>query len=250
MQVIVDNLLISYSVVGDSKKSIMLLHGWADTSDTFSRLSKFLSKNYEIILVDLPGFGASETPRTAWSVLEYSDFISKFLKKINHKPDYIVGHSNGGAIAVNAVGTGRIKPAKLILLASSGVRKTNSVKKQVYKVLAKPAKLALSPLPYRLQKRIKANAYKKLGSDLYAAEHMRETFINIVNFDVTKNAAYIHIPTLLLYGENDAITPPGLGRVLSSAIKNSRLEIIDGAGHFFHQEQPEIIATKIKEFLK
>lgn len=250
MQAVVNNLLVSYNQLGSGKKTILCLHGWADQSETFRKLIGELTNNYSILTIDLPGFGGSQAPPKAWSIPEYSDFVNKFLVKIKLEPYAVVGHSNGGAIAIYGVASRHIYPKKLILLASSGLRAQDSAKKKVYKVLAKSAKLVLMPLPKSLQKKIKKRAYTQIGSDLFAAENMRGTFERVVNYDVRLEAKSINTSTLLLYGQRDRITPISQGRVLSELIKNSKFEVVEGASHFLHQEQPAFIAKRIKEFLR
>ena len=61
--------------------------------------------------------------------------------------------------------------------------------------------------------------------------------------------ANIKIPTLLIYGANDTATPSADGEKFQSLIKNSKLKIVDGAEHYVHQQQPELVMKYIKEFL-
>ncbi|MBW3568975.1 alpha/beta hydrolase [Candidatus Parcubacteria bacterium] len=249
MQVVVDNLLVSYSKLGTGKKIILCLHGWADRSETFDKLANKLKDNYSLVLIDLPGFGGSQAPPTIWSIPDYSVFIKNFLNKLKIKPYAAIGHSNGGAIAVYGTAHQHLVVQKLILLAPSGIRSGNSAKKLLYKALAKPAKVSLKPLPKSVQGRIKERVYAMIGSDLFAAVSMQETFKNIVNFDIQNDAARVKIPVLLLYGDKDTFTPVRYGKILSGKINNSKLEIISGAAHFLHHEQPELIAEKARSFL-
>ncbi len=250
MQVIVDDLLVSYGSSGTGKKPLLLLHGWADSSATFKKLISGLGSGQPVIFLDLAGFGGSQAPLVPWDIPDYANYVAKFINKIGLEPYAVLGHSNGGAIAVNAVANKLIEPKKLILLASSGVRNSDSIRKKLYKVLAKPAKLALSPLPKSAQMRLKKTAYRKIGSDLFEAPHMGETFKKIVKYDIQSEAKNLNLPTLLLYGDMDTITPSSQGHVLAGLIKNSKFEIIQGATHFLHQEQPQFIANRLKDFLK
>jgi pimeloyl-ACP methyl ester carboxylesterase len=251
MHVIVDDLLVSYESLGTGKRNILFLHGWADPSDTFNPLIKQIdSQKYTIVVLDLAGFGGSQHPPEAWDIIDYSKHVSHFIEKLSIEPYAILGHSNGGAIAINAVANDLVKPKNLILVASSGIRSIHSVKKIIYMMLAKPAKLILLPLPLSAQKKLKRTIYQKIGSDLYAAEHMAETFRKVVSYDIQKDAKKVSIPTLLIYGEQDRITPPSHGKILSSLIRNSKLEIINDAGHFVHQSKANVVAESIKTFLK
>ncbi len=250
MQVIVDNILTSYKKYGSGKKVILYLHGWADSSESFERQAKLLSEKYTFVLLDLPGFGGSAKPPPSWGIPQYSDFTGEFIKKIDVKPYGVIGHSNGGAIAVFAAGSKIITPEKLILIASSGMRSAVSAKKIIYKILAKTAKLFIFLLPKVTQKKIKQKLYGKIGSDYMVAEDLKENFKKVVNYDISDDAEKIEIPTVLIYGEDDLITPLAQARKLASYIKGSKLEIIPGAGHFPHKDQPDDVRKIIEDFLK
>ena len=72
------------------------------------------------VVPDLPGFGGTEPPPAAWNVTNYAAFVHEFLKKLAVQPFAIIGHSNGGAIAVRGVGQGLLQADMIILLASAG----------------------------------------------------------------------------------------------------------------------------------
>ena len=76
-----------------------------------------------MVAVDLPGFGGSEAPPAAWDLDDYAAFLEAFLRKLALDWPYaIIGHSNGGALAIRALSSGTLKADKLVLLAASGVR--------------------------------------------------------------------------------------------------------------------------------
>lgn len=249
MNVVVDGSIINYQDIGKKgAKAILFLHGWADEHSTFKSLAATLSPDYRCVLVDLPGFGSSESPKTTFDLPDFSNIVAEFLQKINLKPDVIVGHSNGGAIAINALATKKIHTKKLILLAAAGIRSSSS-KKTAYKILAKPAKLTLKLLPKNQADKLKKTAYRQIGSDYLIAEHMKETFKKIVSYNVAEEAADLKVPTLLIYGDEDESTPPVIGRKLHELIKDSELQVIHG-GHFIHHDQLSAVAADIKRFIK
>lgn len=251
MQTVVNKLLTNYTQVGDGSHSILFLHGWADNSLTFSQLAKEVvakNQNYAAILLDLPGFGGTQAPATAWDLPDYAEFVAQFLVKVKLKPVIIVGHSNGGAIAINGIANGVLETDKLILIASAGIRNT-SLKKHALRALAKPAKLALRAAPKTTQKRIKQKLYNAIGSDYLIAEHMQDTFKNIVAYDVRLEAAKITVSACLIYGESDTATPPAYGRLLAANMPKATLEVIPLSGHFVHHEQVYKVARICNDFI-
>lgn len=252
MQVIVNNLLTHYSVIGNGPKTILFLHGWADSSKTFEALVRELAaydETYSALLLDLPGFGTSAAPQSAWNLSDYASFIADFLIKIHSTPTAIIGHSNGGAIAIHGLAQGSLQTAHLILIGSAGIR-DKSVKKEALRLLAKPAKLAIKATPPSTQKRIRQKLYSAIGSDFLIAEHMQETFKKVVSYDVRREAAQLTVPTCLIYGEKDTATPPTYGKIFADIIPEATLQIIPLAGHFVHQEQAYKVARISVDFIR
>lgn len=252
MQVIVDSLLTQYTHEGQGKKTILFLHGWADTAKTFVQLRAELSKEYTVIALDLPGFGGSQAPPKAWGLDEYATFVDHFLDKIRHKPYAIVGHSNGGAIALKSLANGQLTASKVVLIASAGVRSTGGqhAHRYVWNVVAKVGKLATVVLPKRVRSKLRSRLYTAAGSDMLVAEHMQDTFKKVVSEDIQSIAERVTVPVLLIYGDQDTATPPAYAHAFAQKLPNATLEIFHGAGHFVHQEQSYGVAQKIKDFLQ
>jgi len=247
-QVIVDSLLTSYLING-SGKTVLLLHGWGDDAKTFNNLMKQLAANYQVVVLDLPGFGNTQAPNETWKLDDYAQFVSHFLQKLQLQPYIILGHSNGGAIALRGLSQGNFMADKLILLASAGIRDEYKGRKKTLRLAAKGAKVLTAPLPKRVQYKLKRFAYNKIGSDLFVAEHLQETFKNVVTDDVRADAEKVSMPVLLIYGSADTATPPRYGELLAQKLSNSRLQIIQGAGHAVHQEAPDQVQSWIEEFI-
>jgi pimeloyl-ACP methyl ester carboxylesterase len=250
MQVIVDGIPTTYKKTGQGKV-VLLLHGWGDTSETWNNLQKQLSQRFEVVALDLPGFGGTGSPDAIWGLREYAMFVRAFMKKINAREvQAIIGHSNGGAITIYGTGTGIFSPKQIILLASSGVRTRKTLKKEGLSMIAKVGKAAAKPLPQKYQKQLRSKLYKSIGSDALVAPHLLETFRIIVSQDVQAEAAQITIPTLLIYGDRDADTPVALGKILHSNIGGSRMLVLPDVGHFVHHDAPHEVTTAIQEAIK
>ena len=250
MQVIVDNLLTNYSLTGKGKV-VVLLHGWGTSAASFSQLSEALQEKYTVLGVDLPGFGETQTPDRAWDLRDYALFIKSWLNKIGCQEVFaFVGHSFGGSVAVLGVGEAILKPQRLIIIASAGVRRKKTLRKGILWLVAKLVKPLLYLLPQGRRQNVRQRFYKAVGSDAVLLPHMELTFKKVVGQDVQDAARKIKQPTLLIYGSEDKETPVSHGRLLSKAISGSRLEVLPGAGHLIHQEQPAAVDQLIEDFLK
>jgi pimeloyl-ACP methyl ester carboxylesterase len=249
MQVVVDSLLVSYEVRGTGKL-LVLLHGWGDSAKGFQNLQAALAKKYKVLAVDLPGFGGTEAPISVWGLDEYAQFVAHFLDKVGEKkPLAIIGHSNGGGIAVRGLAKEWLHTDKLVLLASAGIRGTQKGRIGAIKVMTKIGKTLTMPLPKSMKRRLRQKVYAAVGSDMLVAEHLQETFKRVVSDDVRDDAARLTVPTLLLYGEQDQDAPVWYGEAFHQAIDGSTLEVLSG-GHFIHLEQPERVVRAIEGFLE
>lgn len=250
MQLVVDSLLVNYKKEGKSKKNVILIHGWADKLETFDRLADHLSKKYTVYRLDLPGFGKTQAPEEVWGLSDYALFIEKFTKKLGIKDVHAyIGHSNGGAVLIKGYSNGSLKSEKLVLLAASGIRGGNSIKKLIIKFVAKIGKLLTFWLPLRYKQKLQKFLYGTVGSDFLVAPHLKETFKKTIKEDVQNDAKKIDTETLIIYGLNDSATPHRFGDVYNNLIKKSKLIKIDNAGHMLHQHQPDEVAKEIGKFL-
>jgi pimeloyl-ACP methyl ester carboxylesterase len=248
-QVVVNGLLTRYGRKGKGR-TVLMLHGWGDSLATFHELAEHLAKNFEVITVDLPGFGQTQAPPQAWGLDDYADFVHAFLQKIGVTKMYVVlGHSNGGAIGIQLLAH---KPVadRLVLLASAGVRNRQKARKQLLKAGAKTAKILTVALPKTTRQRLRNHLYGVIGSDMTVVPHMEETFKRVISQDVRGTAAAVRQPALLIYGSDDEATPPEYGEKLAYALPSSRLEIIKGAGHFIHHDHATVVLKLIEEFLQ
>lgn len=250
MQVVIDDKIVRYDDYNlRGAPTILLIHGWGDTASGLSSLAHHLAMSYRVVVPDLPGFGGSARPDDPWGLREYAVFIEKFLTKINVQQKAIIGHSNGGAIAIRGLASGILQTDKLVLLASAGVRSEYKGRKKLFRVAAKTAKVATVAVPPKARLKLKKSAYKTIGSDMFVAEDMQESFKSIISDDVQADAAKIRVPTLLLYGDTDSATPVAYGEKFANIIPEAKLLIIPQAGHFVHIDAEETVLSSIKDFI-
>lgn len=249
MQIVVDKLLTRYEL-GGKGKLVVLLHGWGDDHRTFNALRKKLATKYQVLALDLPGFGGTQRPESVWDLDDYARYLKNALAKLElGRPYAVIAHSNGGALAIRAFSLGLLKPDKLVLLAASGVRTNSGAKRLFFKIVAKTGDIATLWMPERYRRALRKSLYGAAGSDMLAVPGLEDTFKKTVRQDVQADAVVVDVPTLLIYAAKDADIPTADGRQYHSLIKGSRLEVIADSGHFVHHDQPEQVTKLIKEFL-
>jgi pimeloyl-ACP methyl ester carboxylesterase len=249
VNIVVDKLLTHYRLTGKGKL-VLLLHGWGDNIKNLADLEAGLAKDYQVLAVDLPGFGATEAPRAVWDLDDYARFLEALLGKLTLPQPYaVIGHSNGGALAIRTISLRAVRPQKLVLLAASGVRTNSKLKRSLLKMVAKTGNVATLGMPERYRRALRKSLYGVAGSDMLVVPELQDTFKKTVRQDVQGDAVVIDIPTLLIYAADDDAIPVADGRQYRQLIKHSRLEVIKQAGHFVHLDQPRRVQRLIEEFL-
>ncbi len=249
MFVLVDNLKINYEESGQGN-ALLLLHGWKNDLTIWNEITLLLN-NYRIIRLDLPGFGKSDLPPQSWNISNYAEFLNKFLEKLNVSKTILMGHSFGGRIVIKFGVLYPDKISKLVLVDSGGIR-LKSFRRFFIFILAKLGKIFwLFPL-LRLKKdewRKKFYEAIKVGDYLEPSQILKKTFLKIIAEDLRNEAKKINLPTLIVWGEKDLITPLNEGYLLASSIKTSRLIPIKDASHWPFIDKKEDFIKILTNFL-
>ena len=241
MECQVKGLRVNYEVKGQGE-TVVLLHGWASSLQTYRALMEQLSAKYRVIAVDFPGMGNSEEPKEPWDVEGFADFVLAFLEQFDIKKLSLVGHSYGGRVIIKLAN--RALPFaidKIVLIDSAGIKPPASKKKNARQRVYKIGKwfLSLKPVaklfPTALEK-LKV----KFGSADYAAASpmMRQCLVKAVNEDLTHLLPGIKATTLLVWGDRDTATPLRDAQLMEKTIPGAGLEVIPGTGHFSFVENP------------
>ena len=248
-----DKLEIHYKIAGEGKP-ILILHGWGSSSDSWVKIQQMLAeKGYRVIVPDLPGFGKTQAPTTIWGVEEYANFVNQFAEQIGLAKFVLAGHSFGGQTAIQFAVTYPEKLEKLVLIAAAGVRRTPGVFKKLVTAVAKLVSFMLYLVPFEdLRSNIRSALYMLIRQPGYLKSQgiMRDVFKKVITQDLTAKFSKISVPTLLLWGDKDEMTPLQDAYLMQELIPNSKLEIIKGAKHALNFQAPEKLAEFIASFAK
>ena len=187
MYITYKNVKLYYDKIGNKKDVIVILPGWGNTKDTFKTMIDSLKDNYTIYIVDYPGFGKTPFPKKVLTMHDYAALIITLFDKEKITNPYIIAHSFGGRIAILLTGLYNIRVKKLLLIDSAGIKPKMTIAKwfrlKSYKLLQKLARVI--SLKYRAK--YKDKIFKMFASSDYKSlnKEERETFKNIVNFDLT-----------------------------------------------------------------
>lgn len=232
------------SLVGAEMK-VVIVHGWTYTLDKWTGLVDILREaGVDVVQLHVPGLTAPSLK--VWQIDDYVEWLKKELESVPEP--IVIGHSNGGRIALNLVSKypGVIK--KLILIDSAGIYHGDifsKTKRAGFKVVAKLGKpLAKVPVAKKV-------FYKLIGAKDYnnAPENMKITMQNMLVADRLLKVGSLKVPTTIIWGEKDKSTPLSDGKKWSKLL-NAPLSVIKNAGHSPHAthayEVSQIILNCIK----
>lgn len=236
---------------GGSGAPVILMHGWGGDHSTLSIFERVGREQHEVFNIDLPGFGKSEEPPTAWGIDEYTDMLERFIKILGIENPIILGHSFGGRIAISYASRNPVD--RLILVDAAGIKPRRSL---MYYLKIYSYKLARRFYPLFFGKKHAEEAIQRLRASRGSSDYrnssplMREVMVKVVNNDLRKLMPLINVPTLLLWGENDTATPMRDAHIMNRLIKNSTLVSFPGAGHFSFIDNPFQSAAVVRRFIQ
>jgi pimeloyl-ACP methyl ester carboxylesterase len=228
---------------------VLVLHGWGASIEAVHPIVTGLAPVATVYALDLPGFGESELPPEPWGVEDYQAFVAAFMDELAIRASTIVGHSNGGRIAIRMACTEPDRVARLVLVDSAGIRPKRTLRYYRRVGMAKIGKQAarfLGSPGERLRARLVGRA---ASADYLAAGAMRPTLVRLVNADLRPYMPGIGVPTLLVWGSEDSETPLSAAREIERLIPDAGLVVLDGAGHFSYLDQPARFARIVSHFI-
>ncbi len=236
----IKNIDVNYIQYGNPKgKDIILLHGWGQNIEMMKPIGDNL-EDYHITILDFPGFGESDEPKTALTIYDYEEILEELLSDLKIRNPIVMGHSFGGRVAI--VYASRNKVEKLVLFGAPCIRnERKSTKEKVLKGLKK--------LPG--MNGIGEYMKKFIGSDDYrnASPVMRETLVNTVNEDLTECAKKIEAPTLLIWGTLDTAAPIEDAKRLEGLLIDGALIELPGCTHYAYLEALPQVINILNNFL-
>lgn len=238
-------------VSGDGA-ALVMLHGWGASSALFRPLFPLLPRR-RLIVPDLPGFGATQAPPVPWSARDYAEWTVALLDRLQVSAFDLVGHSNGGRIALVLAARHPERVGKLVVTGSAGIPPRRGLRYRLrvrtYKMLRGASGARV--LPAAVRGWAGSRASRRGSADYRAASGvMRRTLVRLVNEDLRPMLPGVSRPVLLIWGERDAETPLHDGRLMERLLPDSGLVVFEGAGHFAYLEQPARFAHIVDVFLR
>lgn len=232
-------------------KKIFILHGWTYGKpfeenrlvEWASFIQGFKAHGFNVELLKVPGL--TQDINRIYTLDSYVNWLKKILSKESNKV-ILIGHSNGGRIAAAFTQKYPEKVEHLILIDSAGIVHNelhNRIKRGVFRAIAKVGKKLTN------SEKLKVLLYKlaREGDYKNANEFQRKTMLNLIYLDLKEVFKKIMVPTLIIWGKQDKITPLYDGKLINKLISNSELFIIDGASHSPQFTNPNAVVNIIRD---
>ena len=249
---------------GESRKTIVLLHGFLSSAFCYRSLIPLLQQDYNVLALDLPPFGKSGKKRNyLYSYRNIADTASGFLESRGLSDVILAGHSMGGQICLYMERQYPGRYRHIILLAGSGY------------LPAAPAKYRrLTYLPFfsaavkrylertGIEGSLKNVVYKQeiideemrngYGEPFMGKSHIFRALGKMLRDregDLpAEELQKVKAECLLIWGRYDRVVPLSIGERLSRDLPNARLCVLNDAGHLLPEEKPEEVTRLIREF--
>jgi pimeloyl-ACP methyl ester carboxylesterase len=234
---------------------IILLHGYSDSSFSYSRVMPLMSEKYRVFALDQRGHGDSDKPLNGYTFADFAADVLAFMDAKNFKKAVIVGHSMGSHIAQRVAITAPERVEKLVLIGSATTLRNDAVFE-----LQEAVNEFKDTVPIEFVRDFQySTAYRKLPEEFMnqvVAESMklpaqvwREVMTGMLAADSKSELGKIKSPTLIMWGEKEVYFLRDEQDALLSAIPNSILKVYEKVGHNPHWEHPEQFVKDLEEFL-
>ncbi len=227
---------------------VIFIHGAGGNGLLWGPVVAALKPALSTVVVDLPGHGGSDGPGLV-SVSAYAESCATLLTEIGACPAVIVGHSMGGGVAL-ALALAHPDLARALVLVDSGARLRvapavlEGLDTDYEAAVGVFAAFACGPhLPVSATQSCE-NALRRTGKSTLAGD-----LAACNEFDVRADLGKIRVPTLVICGEDDALTPLKYARYLADAIEGATLLTVPTAGHMVMLESPAAVAQAIGTFV-
>src|SRR5215218_9100370 len=251
---------------------LLLLHGIANSSETWERVAPLLSEHFTLIAPDLMGHGESATPRGDYSLGAHASGARDIVTALGHERVTVVGHSLGGGIAMQFAYQFPERTERLVLVSSGGLGR------EVH-LLLRAASLpgADYVLPALTSRRLvdlgrgiggllgrvglqPAGDIAVLARGFASLDNAgsRQAFLHTVRSVIEPGGQRVsasdrlalaaRLPTLIVWGERDSIIPVDHGAAAHHAMPGSRFEVFPAAGHMPHDDDPDRFAAILTAF--
>lgn len=256
----VSGLRIGYEREGVGPPLVLLHGGFGFDSRSWRRQIDALSDQYTVVAWDAPGCGRSSDAPPTFRLPDYADCLAGFIAALGLPQPHLLGLSFGGALALQLFDRHPAVPRTLILAGAyagwAGSLPPDEVERRMARLAADMQRPPEDWIPTYLPglltdaaPQVMVEEVKSLMSGVRPAAN-QAMLQAMAEADLRDVLSRIDVPTLLLYGDQDARSPVEVGQDLHESIPGSSLVILPGVGHFSSVEGAERFNREVRSFLE
>ena len=234
---------------------IILLHGYTDSSFSYSTVLPLLDRKYRVYVLDQRGHGESDRPAGAYALPQFAADVVAFMDVMKIKQATIVGHSMGSFVAQHVAVAAPERVKRLVLSGSA-----TTIRNAVVSDLQREVNALKDPIPEKFVRDFQVGmAFQPLTNEFVngvvkeslniPARVWREVMTEMLSPKAQVELEKIKVPTLILWGDKETVFPRSEQDRLLAALPNARLKVYEDTGHSMHWERPERFAKDLQEFM-
>jgi pimeloyl-ACP methyl ester carboxylesterase len=257
MRVQLNGTAIHYQIEGPSRAPwVVLIHGFPFSRQAWSQTANALKKQYRVLTYDLRGMGMSPLGQAPQTLENYVDDLLALLKFLKIKKCFLAGLSMGGYIALRAIHKEPGRFFALGLFDTKAEADSNEARLGRSAAIDSNRRRGLKPfVEGMLPKLLVSKGRARSGLKKIMLANTVQGVCNALaamqgRLDSTGYLKDIKVPTLILSGDKDQLTPPAVAKSMAAAIPASTLIILKNAGHVSSQDQPGPFSLALLNFLK
>ena len=252
-------LQVHYAEQGNpTGEAIVFLHAYVDSWYSYSRVLPLLSTEYHAFAPDQRGHGNSDKPDCCYTADDYAADVAAFIDAVRVEKATLVGDSSGGLIAQRVALDQPHRVSRLVLIGSPTTLLNNETVGELGKeILALEDPIAPEFVREFVSSTIQAAVPEEFLAGAVSeslkvpARVWREYYEGVVlTVDDTARLGEIDAPTLILWGEQDAILPRDEQEWRAAEIPNATLRTYPETGHLAHWVRPEWVARDLEAFMR
>ncbi len=256
----VNDFDLSYNDVGEGDIPVVFLHGFPFDKTMWQAQLDYLQTTHRVIACDIRGFGKSTDEESHLGMDLFANDLILFIEKLGLEKVIICGLSMGGYIALNAMKRFPSRFEALILCDTQCVADTHEVKVNRYKTIEDIKEYGVTNFNQGFIKKVfhedsltnKPELVEQLRSVVFSnSEHIITQGLTALaeRSETCSFLDEISIPTLIICGKEDVVTPLDESKFMNKHIKGSVLHVISNAGHVSNLEEPEKFNKLLRDFL-
>lgn len=251
---------LQYEALGSSATPVVLIHGFPFNHEMWGPQIELLERKFRVIAYDVRGHGKSGVGDGQYMLEIFVDDLIGMLDYLKINKAVLCGLSMGGYISLRAVERNPERVSALILADTQARADSNEAKLRRAAAIKSVKVNGVSAYAESFVKAVfapqsfttKSDAVEKIKRIIQSNSSLGicGTLLALASrTDTTESLPAIKVPTLILVGEHDAVTPPSASQEMHSRIPNSEIHIIPNAAHMSNLENPEEFNRHIMNFL-